>query len=96
MRPGTYTVTAVIALPFRQSLGIALDDARTTFTMVVTSGTGCRATATSPRGCRTTPRPSTPRPADARPHATRPTADAAGEVADTVMDLRSLPAFGSA
>ncbi len=94
VRPGTYTVTVVIALPFRQSLGIALDDARTTFTMVVQSGTGCRATATSPRGCRTAPRATAPRPADARPHATRPTAEAAGVVPETVMDLRSLPAFG--
>ncbi|MEZ5092977.1 lysyl oxidase family protein [Nocardioides sp.] len=93
LKPGTFTVTAVIAPAYRAALGISLEDARTTFTMVVTPGTGCRPSTVDLRGCRTTA-PAAPRPAAARPHAARPAQAQSGAVSGPLMDLRTLPAFG--
>lgn len=85
IRPGTYTVTAAIAQPYRASLGIANADAKVTYTLVVKAHKRGQA------------RPTPPRPASgplAQPNATEPTAEASGAVVGPVMDLQSLPAFG--
>jgi hypothetical protein len=80
LKPGKYDVTARITPAYAEPLGISAADATRSYRLVVRKEESFRA---APR------RASTPQPA-----AQEPSAAAAGAVAGTKPDLRSLPAFG--
>lgn len=96
VRPGKYAVTAQIATPYADALGIAQADRRTRTTLVVRDSEEgecrgeCRQQHGGDLGDPTTP---------LQPEASEPTGPGVGSLADLpegtpVPDLRSLPAFG--
>lgn len=81
LKPGSYDVTARITRTYADAFGLSAADATRTYRLVVKRESDFFRQATE--------RAASPRPAAAEPATT-----AAGEVADTRPDLRSLPAFG--
>ena len=81
LTPGRYDVTARITPAYTDALGISAADATRSFRLVVQQE-------------ETLPRPRSTAGPPPAPAAAEPTAAAAGEVAGTRPDLRSLPAFG--
>lgn len=96
VRPGTYTVTARIATPYAEALGIAQADRTATTKLVVRESPDeeCRGGCRQPHGGDLSD-PTTP----LEPEATEPTGPGIDSLDDLpdgtpVPDLRSLPAFG--